>query len=315
MINIVPSRSPRVHVGVNVYFWGSTEQNRLLVECLGPAAHALRQSGACGWFWYDRFDARGPHVFAIFSVPADARDHVARDLARRIEAYLAAQPSTESLSTEVLATRHTECRGKQLCAIDGEPGLAANNTYRLFDHPARAYPFVLTEGMAAAREEALWSLVDELASWALAQIAPAPARLPTVAALRWLAGLDHTLQRSGLGAEAYWRYHATTLIYGLAERLAASEAEALRSLHTSISDKNRQSLSTVWQHAAASVWTPLPALVDLIACEPDWPMEDRWRLLRKLVHTALKQLGLPVAQHIPVVLFAWQRNLPPIAAS
>jgi hypothetical protein len=305
------SSDSRVHLGVNVYVWGGAHQNRLLAECLGPAAHELRSRQRCEWFWYDRFDARGPHVFAVFAVRQDARDDIARDLAQRIEAYVTSQGSTEVLSPDALATLHAECRGKRLCAVDDEPGIAANNTYRVFEHSARGYPLALTEGMAAERAEALWGLVDQLAAWTIAQIAPQRMQVPAVTALRWMAALDGALRAAGLDPAAYWRYHASTLIVGLEQRLAASEAEVLRSLPASISEANRQALSRVWQHAgeASPVWAPLPRLVDLVASESGWSVEDRRRLLRKLVHTALKQLDLPVAQHIPVVLFAWQRSL------
>jgi hypothetical protein len=305
-----PAESP-MHLGVTIYVWGDAHQNRLLVECLQPAARELRERGRCAWFWYERFDARGPHIFAIFTVRRDAGDDVARDLGRRIAAYLTAQPSTDVLSPEVLATRHAECRDKRQCAVDGEPGMAANNTYRMFEHPSGGVPFVLAEGMAAARAQALWGLVDDLASWAIAQIAPPALQVPVTTAARWLAALDGALRAAGLEPEGYWRYHASTLLVGLEQGLAASEADVLRSLPSSIGEKNRQALSRVWQYAEATgpIWAPLHALVDLVASEPGWPIEDRRRLLRKLVHTALKQLGLPVAQHIPMVLFAWHRSL------
>src|SRR6185436_17825658 len=52
-------------LGGNVYLWSRAAQNRFLTRCLGPAIRELQDQGLASGFWFDRFDARGPHVFFL----------------------------------------------------------------------------------------------------------------------------------------------------------------------------------------------------------------------------------------------------------
>jgi hypothetical protein len=300
------------HTGCNVYFWGEREQDRLLVECLGPAAEELRGQGLADRFWYDRFDARGPHVFALFSGPDEAAPETGRRLAARLDAYLAERPSAVVLEEE-LAARHAETRGKELCSADALPGLAGNNSYVLFEQPANGYPFAFAAGLENADE--IWCLLDDLARAAVRQVASQPGTVPTGAAVRWIAGLDRELHRAGLAGE-YWRYHMTTLLLGMEERLATSEEEVLDSVPRSLGNRNWEAFSRIWAEAPDRPlpWPHLPRLVDLALAESGRPLRRRIALLREAVHCFLKQLGLPVSRHIPLVLFAWHRAARPLEA-
>jgi hypothetical protein len=300
------------HTGCNVYFWGEREQDRLLAECLGPAAEELRGQGLADRFWYDRFDARGPHVFALFSGPDEAAPEAYRRLAARLDAYLAERPSSVIFGNE-LVDRDVETRGKQLCSADALPGLAANNTYVLFEQAEHAYPFAFAAGLQRAAE--LWRLLDDLARAAVRQLASQPGTVPTGLAVRWIAGLDRELHRAGMAGE-YWRYHVTTLLLGLEERLATGEGEGLDSVPRLIGSRNWETFSRIWAEAPVRplLWPHLPSLVDLALAEDGRPLPRRLALLREAVHCFLKQLGMPVSRHIPLVLFAWHRTARPLKA-
>lgn len=297
------------HLGLNVYFWGSREQDRLLGECLGPLAGRLREQGRLEWFWFDRFDARGPHVFALFTVPpGEARD-AARQIEEGVAEYLRLSPSPKSPPREDLERWHAECRGKAQSPADREPGIAANNTWLLFEHDPRDYPLWLTRGLAEEAE--LWSSVDELARWSIEQIARSPGSPPIGSAARWAAELDRALRPSGTGS-ASWRYHATTLLLPLKERLATEEAAVLEALPAWIGEKNLAAFSRVWERVEGGAEDITPGarrIAEIANSLPAGPEGPRCRLLRETAHWVFKQLGLPVLLHIPLVLFAWSRNL------
>jgi len=302
-----------VHLGIVVYYWGWRSQDRLLVECLGPLAREFGQQGLADRFWFDRFDARGPHLFAIVTVQAPALPEVAARAVAVLESYLAAQPSREEMSCEEIAARHAECRGKRQCAVDGYPGLATNNTFHVFTHPIQAYPFWLSAGLP--READLWCLLSDLAFWAIEQLAPLDESSPTASAVWLAAAIDRELQHVGSPAAEYWRYHATTLLLGFADRLQEREADVIGGLASAIGVHNRQALLDAWRWCEEHppLWPELPRLTQCLASEV-LSESRRWPLLREILHSALKQLGVPVAQHVPLVLFAWQRNLPVTAA-
>jgi hypothetical protein len=295
------------HLGLNAYFWGDREQDRLLVECLQPLADRLRRDALLERFWFDRFDARGPHLLAVFTLPDRAIEPARERIAADVGTYLRDHPSLAALTSEEIAKRHSECRGKILAVADREPGIAANNTWVLFDHAPDHYPFHLTRGLAA--EEALWRQGDTVTRWALRQIA-APSAKPLVAAISWATTLDHHLRSPADGAE-YWRLHATTLLMTLRERLTADESEVLNLLPSWIGERNRTTFSRLWTVSAMEPETEAAVrnLVEIAYGLRGGPDGPRWRLLREMTHCTLKQLGIPVALHIPLVLFAWNHNL------
>lgn len=296
------------HLAVNVYHWGSAPQHRLLADCLGPAARELQGEGLLDRFWFTRFDTRGPHVCALFTPPAGRDAELRARLGAHLDAYLGAHPSTEIVSDEEIERRHAECRGKQLCVIDDEPGFAANNTYLMAPHPPDGYPFQLGYGVAAEGE--LWRLVQELALWAIEQLQAGTA---TAGAVRWIAAVDRELLRAGANPAEFWRHHATTLLVYLEERLEADEAQVLATLPTVVGERNRAVFDRLWSGDTPGM-PDAGRLVDIVlAGDGRTPLQQR-RLLREVNHCALAQLGQPVLHHIPLVLYAWQRNLPPQAA-
>lgn len=296
-------------LGLNVYYWGSRQQDQLLVDCLGPLMKELREAGLLECFWYDRYDSRGPHLFVVAEVPENRKDEVQGRTATRLDRYLAENPSREELSLDQLAGFHDGTRGRLHCAEDARPGFGANNSYVFFEQAPQDYPFWISAGLPRQRE--LWRLLDDLAFWVIGQIAEHPVRPPVGAAVRWMAGLDDVLTRLGL-ARAYWRYHATTLLMGLRKRLETGEAEVLSSLKTLVGTKNHDTFSRLWAAASegGSGWPHLSRLIELSLPEVEGVVPDRCFIpLREAVHCAWKQLGLTVQLEIPLVLFAWNRSL------
>jgi len=287
-------------LALNIYCWGKAAQNELLTGFVAPEIRALREAGRVRRFWSTRFDSRGPHVMLVLTTPGSTRELEAH-LGERLDAWLAEHPSTETLSPGELATRHEECRGKELCAPDHEPGIAPNNSYRFAPHSPHAYPF----GGSPGADE-FWELASEHGLWLMDRLREGAG---TGLAVRWIADVDGALLRLGADAAASWRYHATTLLRPLAERLRTEEPAVLAALPGSVGERNREAFARVWDGArgAAPAWGPTARLVEL-ALRAD---AGGFQLLREINHCALKTLDQPVLLHVPLVLYAWQRNLLP----
>ncbi|HEX6039514.1 lantibiotic dehydratase C-terminal domain-containing protein [Longimicrobium sp.] len=290
------------HLACNVYQWGRPSADRLLAECLAPEVLALRREGLARSFWFQRFDARGPHLFVLVAAPAGQGGALRTRLDARLAAWLARHPCPERLPDDVLAARHAQCRGKQLSALDAEPGFALNNTVAWAAHPAHGYPLWLTAGVA--EEEALWDLLSGLAAWTAAG---------TGSAVRWVADVDAALRRAHPEAGGAWPHHASTLLMDLEERMARDAAVVLDALPRVIGAGNAARFGSVWDAAerGPSAWAPLPELLRIILADDGRSPDARLRLLREVNHGVLGQLGQPVAAHVPLVLFAWTRWLVP----
>jgi hypothetical protein len=289
-----------VNLGIVVYAWGALHQDRLLLDGLAPLVAALRRQGLVRRFWLDRLDIRGPHVFAILTVPGEAAPEIAGRLEARLGEHLAAHPSSAVLSPEQLARRHGEARGRRLCEAHGRPGFAANNSFEVFEHPPRGYPFWLSADLAG--EEELWDLAADLPLWSIRQLAARPGSPAMAAARRWTASVDRELRLAGAQPADYWLHHAPTLIPDLFEGMGPEErAETLTRLAADVGDKEPD-LARAWEDVAGAgpVWPGLPGMVRLVA--PAWP------LLREIDHIVLKQLGVPSVLQIPLVLYAWRRS-------
>jgi hypothetical protein len=298
------------HLVCNVHHWGRGPTNRLLAECLVPAVRELRGAGLARRFWFQRFDARGPHLFVLLGTEPGRADELGRLLSTRLEAWIAAHPSTEPLTGDELRTRHEQCRGKRLCALDADPGFAANNSVRWAPHPPDGYPLDLAAGVA--ERDALWVLLSRLAEWTPGRLDDAPG-----AAVRWMAAVDAELRRAHEVAEGYWRFHAGTLLTGLHDRLARDEAAVLEALGRGIGARNCEAFAGPWAvvQGGEAVWDGLGELLRVVLAADGRTMEQRLGLLREINHSVLSQLGQSVAAHVPLVLYAWLREASPALAA
>lgn len=295
------------HLVLNVYQGGREDQDRLLAACLGPAVEELRAHGLAPRFWFQRFDARGPHVFVLLGVPDDAVAEVRTRLEERLDAYLAAHPPTEAIGPDEVERRHADCRGKQLCALDAEPGMALPGSYRLAEDPAVPDPLRRTAGLADS--ERRWRLLGDLALWSIGQLR---AGTGSRAAVLWAASADRALRETGEPAAEYWEHHACTLLLGLDERLRTDPESVHARLPGLVGERNADVFARAWERVAAegAAWPPAGELAALLRAEAAAGPGERWRLLRELNHSVLLQLGQPVRLHLPLVLYAWLRNLP-----
>jgi hypothetical protein len=285
-----------VRLGVVVYVWGTAAQDRLLADRLGPEAERLCREGLAARLWFDRYDARGPHVFAVLTVASAAGPAVRSRIEESLAAYLATRPSAETLSARQLEKLHAQTRGRRQCEADGLPGFAPNNSFVTFDHPARGYPFHLSEGLAA--EADLWQRVSATSFWAVRQLGRES--LPAARAARWTAAVDRALRESGESPGLYWRHHLSTLL-PLEGGLGDGD---LAILAGSLGEDRRRDLARLWENPEGEE-PPVSALVRLALAAS---ASRRWPLLREIDHVTLKQLGLPVALHVPLLLYAWSRR-------
>jgi hypothetical protein len=295
-------------IGMNVYQWGSSHQNRLLVECVAPIAKELLQSGQADRFWFDRFDARGPHVLILLASSSDSVADPSGMVLERLQQYLTTYPSDEVYSDEEVARRHIETQGKVLCEADRLPGLAPNNSLCSFMHGWNDYPYGLM-GQSSVADE-LWTAATRLACWSIERLAANQERLSVESAVQLLAAVEVGLGAAGLRASQLWRYHACTLLIGLDAQLEADELSVLATLPALVGQENIKTLARV-RDALGGGEDELSALVyplvEFASGKAGWHPAHVKRWLREIVHWTLKQLGLPVSLHLPLLLDAWHR--------
>jgi len=294
------------YMGANIYYWGAGEQRTLLLDGVRRWALEARSRALADRFLYCRFDARGPHVLALFTGAAEAQPALRGFLDERIRSFLLEFPSRTAIGREELERRHGGCRGRTLCAADKEDGFASNNSFALFPHTPRDYPFWLGSGMASADE--FWQRLDRLSFWTLDQLEAPDLQAK---AIRWLAAIDRSLQSSGLPAESYWRLHATTLLPPLGKRLETEEEEVKSSLQRAVGDRNCEIFSKIWNELSrdGEHEFDVGGIVDLIAADRDRTLEQRLSLLREVNHLVLGQLSQTANFEIPMVLYAWHCSL------
>lgn len=292
-----------VHLAVNVYRWGRDPARRLLVDALGPAARALIAAGVARRFWYAGFDARGPHVFALFSARPWRGAELRTRLSAVLEAYLPAQPGGETLEPTELERRHRECLGKHLCAVDAEAGFAPNDSYRMVAQPTDGYPFRIADGLDEADE--LWDLCGDRALWAVDQLRGGT---EAGAAVRWTAALAGTLVRAGEDPAAFFRYHASTVLLPLRSVAEAEQDEMLKALSAALGERNRAAFARVWEAVEATPpeWPPLERLTALAIRRGGGTPRARWALLREVNHALLSQLQQPERARLALWLYAWE---------
>lgn len=302
------------HLGIVVYFWGLEEQNRLLVDCLDPLAQDISGMQTKGRFWFTRFDTRGPHVFAVFPQAPTESDSVVPRIKAQLETYLDEHPSRVTLPPEKLEARHKACRGKVVCSADARPGFGRNNSYLIFQHPDNGYPF----GRCSAKtlRDRWRAEACDLTSWAVDMLRVYTESPPVAPAVALLAAADRQLRDLGRDATAYWRYHAFSLLPGLPERLEEDPESVTGSLYARLGESWRNGLESAFSETRSgdSLSAALPRLVRIsLGCGED--STRPWAPLRESLHGVLGQLGLPVRRQIPVILYAWLRNLYPVEAS
>lgn len=290
-------------LGLHIYFWGEQEQNRLLREWLGPTVRRLLEAARIRQFWFNRFDARGPHLMVFVEASSDASEPLREELEEALSAYLEKSPSGEVLAAELLEERHRSCRGKALSALDKEPGIAANNSFAFFAQEPPFPPHWYGGHLSAADARRLGEELTRTALWTIDRLDDA-----VVGGAAWFAEVDRQVGVAGGGeAAAQWRFHATTLLLGLEQRLAEREAEIVAGLPELVGEHNQEIFNTLWDRSREVSGLPdLGALIELLSREED--VARRRARIREVCHFTLKQLGLPVSWHIPLVLHAWSRR-------
>jgi hypothetical protein len=93
----------------------------------------------------------------------------------------------------------------------------------------------------------------------------------------------------------------------LEARLREDEAAVLATLPTVVGERNRAVFGRVWDEAPP--WPALERTVEIALADDGRTPEQKRKLLRNVNHNTLLQLGQPVLHHVPLILYAWQRNL------
>jgi hypothetical protein len=302
---------PVSHLGANIYCWSQTEQNLLLVECIEPAVRELREGVGSTRFWFDRFDARGPHIVILLTLPTGALAEAKDRLQARIDAFLVAHPPSGMVRMVEAEKRHVSCRGAYLSQLDRGSDLAPEGSFAFFEHSADGYPYLLTQGLPPKVECRVWGLIDELSLWTIHQFTANPAGAPLRTAVLWLAAFDQFLNRLHPHPEDYWRFHASTLLFGLPKKLAEDERQVLTSLPTAIGERNAKSFDALWREMESQgpCWPGLEELLKCALTGSETKADSSWRLPREIVHWTLKHLCLYVGSEIPLVLYAWHRSM------
>lgn len=299
-----------MHLGLNVYRWAWEDQNLFLTECLRPLMAELRAHVTGARLWFDRFDARGPHIMALVTVPSVVAD-TARELAlRRLGEFATAHPERSGMSEQEAEHLHRSVRRTTLCAPDREPGLAAENSHLPFVQPLGDYPFHLTVSWPAEVEERAWALVDDLAGWTIGRLAANAGHKPTREAVLWLASLERHLRTAFDDPGGFWRFYASTLLWSLPQRLRDDPAAVLGAVSRAVGERNRELFAGLWREEEGDgpPWLGLTELV-LLVSQPSVDRAAAARFIRELTHWTLKQLCVSVARELPLVLYAWSRYL------
>jgi hypothetical protein len=292
----------RMTIGCNIYLWSIPEQNRLLTECIAPLVRDLLASGASDSFTCSRFDARGPHVMAIFGATTATQREVTSRVDSAIAAYLSRLDRVEVPSQAELEARHAACNGRTLCYIDSEPGLAEVRSFRIFELLDNERPLSKWKGMVG--EDAISRLRTDLTLWAIAQLG---ATSTTMAAVRWVAALDRALSVVDMPRSALWGYLIDRRLRDrdFTKRVAAGQL-TMNKGPLAISEANRATFARCWNNPAAiDGGCDLERLVTLVLADDSRPLLDRKELLRNIEYTTLWLLHITPEQVLPLFVFAW----------
>ncbi|MEM1181445.1 MAG: lantibiotic dehydratase C-terminal domain-containing protein [Acidobacteriota bacterium] len=296
-------------VALTIYRWTYVAQDQVLADCLQPALLELRDGGALRSFWFNRFDARGPHLKILLTLPEPDKARVVRDLERRLAAYLRENPETEPFSEEKAAERHANCQGKTLGEADRLPGLAERDTFVLTGHSSRDYPWLWSRDPGPATP--FWDRVSDLSWWTLDQVADfsRSGGGRHGSALQLTHAVDRRLRQDQAWRTAFWRFCASVLLHFLGGERFDDPAHCLTAFPPWIGDSNMKVFADVWDHLDRSE-TGIDGMEGLVRearaqSDPD----DDFRLLRETIFSGLSQLGLPTRLRATLFVFAWHRSL------
>lgn len=298
-------------VALVIYRWSAEAQDRVLVDCLEPKLRALRMHGHVGTFWFDRFDARGPHVTLLFSLPVATRDAMLAELGNDLACYLSAHPDEEAWADEQVVERHEGCLGKTLCEADRLTGLAARDTFLLTDHASTEYPWSLTRNHGP--EGAFWLRVEEMCWWSLQQLKAYPRSTGGRhgLALQFVHAVDQVIRRDGSWRVGFWRYSAARLFHFLDNERFDDAAFCIRSFPPWVGEANMRSFKEAWLslEGGSPPFAGLDELVRRSQKEVDRSRMSEFGLLREVVHGCLAQLGVPTRLRATLFVFAWHAAL------
>ncbi len=287
------------HLGCNVYLWSGARPLGLLRTVRDMVTGELAPAG--GRFFFDYFDARGPHYFFLFSAPGPL-DSAA--IAGRLEAAVATEALAADLPLELIEARHRACLGKAMCSADEGDELVPHGSVVLFDQTENRYPFFLTRDNPEAGR--FWQLFSELSLLGIELSLEAGGK-PTGLALEWMAAIADWVDGQGL-ADEYWRYHLSTLMLGLADRFTQDDLEEclVRGLEAKIGQRNRDNFGRAFALPGRRDFTPLlPEICRLAVLGGG---RRALATLREVQHAFLKQLGVMPASQLPILLYCWLRQ-------
>lgn len=287
------------YLGVNIYC-SDAEQKRLLLNGLRPWGLETRSHGISDFFWYRCFDARGPHIFALFCGAVTLRCF----LENRIGSFL--QGCGAGLSMAEVHRRHRQCLGKTLCAPDRQAGFADNNSFVFFDHKVNDYPTSLTDDLVYGAR--LRQCLDAFSFWSLECVEKNEG---SVAAIQWMASVDRSLHRCGIAPASYWRFHAEKLLPVIA-RIASNPEWRRKWLQCAITDRNRRLLSHHWhpiRPRSAMESGHTERAVNVIIEDPRRDLPGKLECLYELSEMVLHQLFQPLSRQTVLVLYAWEHSL------
>jgi len=301
--------------GMNVYFWGRREQDRLLRCCISPILLRLRRHGHLRSFWYDRSDRRSPHIHVLIGTNGPL-EPVRESTLDTIKEYIAREPSVRLLSHDELADLHADADGKCLCSLDQGEDVIPNNTVLACIHGRKDEPFS-TVGKAPDVATVL-DILTEISILSLESLSPSfpltNARAAVTCMLLSAAAFDAT------DAAEYWRFHVNTLIKGLDashfdgdllkalpdKALGQASVRALTHYHRSIRS-GRAPMLPAQMVNMSHVATP-EKLRSAFRNSPSQRIRNEPEALavyRLMFHVLFKQLGITTQMQIPIAVLLW----------
>lgn len=293
----------------NLYLWSRDAQDRFLQDFLAPIVHDWITAQVIDGFFFDRFDARGPHLFFILSLDKRHLGLVESELKTLLDASLGtAKPQTPPLTQDELEERHRACRGKALCALDRLDGFAPQGSYEVFLHPLWGYPFAHGKHLdddASLPPGSPWRDWTEITLWAI-ELLGSPLLAQT---LEWLTAVDRCMTPEQ--AADFWRHALHRLLPDL-PMLNHLESVDPSMVKRFVGEEGFALLGRLW--GADRIRVPDPTHLVAAGLLPS-PRGQGWELLREIVFVTLKQLGIKIRRQARIYAFALDRRLEELAAT